>query len=162
MATLIGPAIAALKASGVATALAAGGTILSTVGAIQQGNAANRAAEFNAKQLEAAGKAEYAASTLEAAEENRQKELALSRARAVGAASGGGQDIALMGAIEEEGVMRGQNILWQGEEAMKGRKNQAAATRFEGRQARNAGYLKAGSTLMSGGASFFEKYGGEA
>ena len=155
MATLLLTTIAKLGASGV---LAAGGTILSTAGAIQQGNAANAAAKYNAAQLEAAGKAENAAAQRKAAEESRQKELVLSRARTVAAASGGGQDVALMGQIEEEGTLRSLTALWEGDEAAKGRNAKAAATRFEGSQAKRAGAIKGLSILAEGGASLYDKY----
>lgn len=150
--------LGALAKLGTAGLLQAGGTILGTLGAIQQGNAANAAAQYNAQQLEARGKAENAAAQREAEEQNRQKELMLSRARLVGAASGGGQDIALMGAIEEDGTMKSLNALWEGEEAEKGRKSQAAAERFDGGQAKKAGMLKGLSILGEGTASIYEKY----
>lgn len=150
--------LGALAKLGTAGILQAGGTILGTFGAIQQGNAANAAAQYNAQQLEARGKAENAAAQREAEEQNRQKELMLSRARLVGAASGGGQDIALMGAIEEDGTMKSLNALWEGEEAEKGRKSQAAAERFDGAQAKKAGMLKGLSILGEGTASIYEKY----
>ena len=144
---------------GLGNVLALGGTIVSTLGAIQSGKAQNAAAEYQAQQLDAQGKTERAVSQREAQEERRQKELAISRARVVGAASAGGQDLALLGDIEEDGELRALSALWQGEEAAKGRKNQAAATRFEGKQAKKAGLIKGLGTLMDGGASFYENYG---
>ncbi len=155
MATLL---LTSLAKIGLGGALAAGGTILSTVGAIQQGNAANAAAQYNAAQLEAAGKAENAAAQRKAEEQTRQKEFALSRARTVAAASGGGQDIALMGAIEEEGTMRSLTALWEGEEAAKGRNAQAAVARFEGSQAKRAGAIKGLSILGEDVGSLYDKY----
>ena len=130
------------------------------LGAINAGNAANASAEYQALQLEAAGKSENAAAQRQAEEDRRQKDFVLSRARAVGAASGGGQDINLMGAIEEEGELRALTSLWEGEEAAKGRKMQAEAARFEGQQMKTAGYVKGFSTILSSaGQSFAEKFG---
>jgi len=96
----------------------------------------------------------------------------MSRARAVGAASGGGIDIPLMGLIEEDGELRRLSALWQGEEAAKGRSMQAQAARYDGAQYAKAGALRAGSTFLAGtanlvnnlpmagqGQSFMEKYG---
>lgn len=147
-----------LAKAGIGSVLSAGGTILGSLGAMQQGRAANAAAQYNAAQLEASGKAENAAAQRKAEEDTRQKELVLSRARTVAAASGGGQDVALMGQIEEEGTMRQLTSLWEGEEAAKGRNAQAAASRFEGKQAQRAGGLKAFSTLAEGGATMYDKY----
>lgn len=155
MATLLLTGLAKLGMGG---ALAAGGTILSTVGAIQQGKAANAAAQYNAAQLEAAGKAESASAQRKAEEQTRQKELVLSRARAVAAASGGGQDVALMGSIEEEGTLRSLTALWEGDEAAKGRKAQADVARFEGSQAKRAGAIKGLSILGEGAGSLYDKY----
>ena len=110
---------------------------------------------------------ENASAQRKAAEETRQKELVLSRARTVAAASGGGQDIALMGSIEEEGTMRSLTALWEGSEAAAGRNAQAAATRFEGSQAKRAGAVKGIASLAQGAStiadnwpqkSMYEKY----
>ena len=131
----------------IAPVLAIGGTLLSAVGMIKEGNNRDKAAQFNAAQIEAQGKAENAAAQREALEKNREKELMLSRARAVGAASGGGQDFDLLGDIEEEGTLAEKTVLWQGEERRKGRSAQAASTRFEGVNARKASLFKAGRTL---------------
>lgn len=159
MATLIAAVGTAVKGAGLSTILSTAGSAIGAVGAIQSGNAANAAAQHQAAQLEAAGQTERAIAQREAEENRRQARLMQSRARAVGAASGGGIDLDLAGDIAEEGEYRALTSIWEGEEAAKGRKAQAAAARFEGKQAKKAGYLKAGKTLLSGGASLFEKYG---
>ena len=157
MAVMLAPIMSAMTAA--APALAMGGTILSAAGAIKQGNAAKASANYNALQLEAAGKTERASAQRAAVEESRQKDLVMSRARAVAGASGGGQDFELLGDIEEDGALRSLTAMWEGDEAAKGRKAQAASARFEGKQAKSASLWKAGSTLLSGGASFAEQYG---
>lgn len=159
MATLFTTVVTALKGATLGQTLAAGGSVLSAVGSIQAGKAQQAASEYQARQLEAQGKAERAASSVEAANEARQKRLVLSRARAVGADSGGGVDLGIIGDIEEEGTYRTLTALWSGEERAKGRKAQAAASRFEGRQYRTAGLLEGIKTLSGGGASFMERYG---
>ena len=135
-----------------------GGTVLSSAGAVQAGKAQQAAANYQADQLEASGKAEYAASQRKALEERRRSDLAISRAKAVGAASGGGQDLNLLGAIEEEGTYNTLVAEWEGKEAMKGRNAQGAAARVEGKNARKAGVIGAGATLLEGGYSFLDKY----
>lgn len=151
-----GPLVAAT--SMMAKVAMVGGTLLSSAGAVQAGNAQKSASEFQAKQLKAAGLAEDAAAQRKAEESTRQAEIMQSRARAVGAASGGGVDVALAGDIEAEGEYRSLLSLWEGAEAAKGRNAQASAAQFEGSQAKKAGVLKAGSTLLKGGTSFYEKY----
>lgn len=159
MAQLFAPVLTALKSTTLAQTLAAGGSAVSALGAIQAGKSQAAAAEYQARQLEAQGKAERAAASLEAERESKQKKLVLSRARAVAAASGGGQDIELLGDIEEEGTYRTLLALWGGEERAKGRKAQAAAARFGGQAYKRAGFLDGARTILGGGASFLERYG---
>lgn len=150
--------MAVLAGLTLAKGLAIGGTILSTVGAIQQGNAAQASANYQAQQLDAQAKTERAVAQRQANEERRQKELVISRARAVGAASGGGQDYDLLGDLEEEGEYRAATAMWEGEEAAKGRTNQANAARFEGKQAKKASRFKAAGTILGGATSFYDRF----
>lgn len=159
MAQLIMPAVAAIKAGGMSAALMAGGTILSTAGTIAAGSAANSAAKFEAKQLTQRATAERGTASHKAQEEHRQKRLVQSRARAVGAASGGGLDYGLDAAIEEEGTYRAMVALWEGEEAARGFEAQADARRFEGQQKQTASYLQAGSRFASGYSSLMDDFG---
>jgi len=159
MAALFAGALAAVKTAGVGGSLMAAGTVLSGAGAIQQSQAAKASSEFTAKQLEASGTAERAAASLQAGEEAKKKELVISRARAVGAASGGGQDYALLGALEEEGTYRTLFANWQGEEAAKGRQAQADATRADGKSESTAAlYGGLANTLVSGGNTWQAMY----
>lgn len=157
-ATLFASAIAGIKTASLSTILSAGGAAVSAVGAVQGGKAQQSALNFQAKQLEAAGLAESAAAQHRAEEDRRQTRLVQSRARAVGAASGGGIDIDLAGDIEADGEYRALTTLWEGDEAAKGRNTQAAASRFEGRAAKTSGLLRAGSTIAGGATSLYEKY----
>jgi hypothetical protein len=141
-----------------AQALQIGGTVLSTGGAIAGGIAAKKSADFESDQLKAQGKAQLAEGSRRAELEDRQKRLVMSRARAVGATSGGGVDNSLLGAIEEEGTYRTLVANWEGEDALSGMNTQAAARRTTGRSKRTGGYLTAFDSLMSGGSSLMEKY----
>lgn len=159
LALLAGKVFTAVKTASFGTLLSTGGSIVSGIGAIQAGKARAEAAEYTAKQQDAQAKAELAQSSLEAAQEGRKKRLILSRARAVAAASGGGQDLDLLSDIEEEGTQRTLMTLWEGEDRAKARRAGAAVSRFEGRQARRAGFYDGARTLLAGGASFWDKYG---
>ena len=143
----------------IAAAASIASTVVSAGAAHSQGKSQQKIAEYNAQQIEAKGKAEQAEAIQEAKNEARKRDLMLSRARAVGAASGGGIDIDLMGDIAEEGELNKQTIIWSGEEARAGRSAQAATARFEGKQRRRASAFDTGSTLLSGGQSFYEAYG---
>lgn len=159
MAQLAALAVSAMSSIG--PTLQAAGTILGAVGAISSGNAANEAAKYEAKVLETQGKNEEAIAGKQAAELRREKRLAQSRARAVGAAFGGGVDNDILGDIEEVGELNALTALWEGQEARIGRNAQAAASRYEGKQLKKAGYLKGLTTLVSGGGSLYDKYGAD-
>ena len=159
MAQLFAAIPALIAKAGIGTILQGAGAAVSGIAAIKAGKAQQAASNFQAAQLDASAKAEQASAQRVAQEERRQKELVLSRARAVGAASGGGQDIPLLGAIEEDGEYRALTALWEGDEAAKGRRAQAAASRFEGKQYRKAGFVKGASGILGQvGQSFSEKY----
>ncbi len=151
--------MAALMALGIGKALAIGGTILSGVGTVAGGIAQNKAAKYEASQLEARATAERAAGQRDALRERQQKDLVLSRAKAVGASSGGGVDLVGRGKIEEQGEYNALTAMWEGEERARSAEDQAAATRWSGKQKKLAGFISAGSTLLTDGASFYEKYG---
>lgn len=149
--------------------LMAAGTAISTIGTIGSGIAAGKAADYEADQMERQAKAERARGSRVAAEESRQRRLALSRARAVGAASGAGRAARVEGELEKEGRYRELTAVWEGSERSAGRRAQAAARRAEGRTARRAGFVRGVGTLASGlgntmnsnaGQSLLEKYGG--
>lgn len=135
------------------------GTVLSVGGTVLGGVAANNAAKAEAAQLKAQGKTEFAASQRVAEAERRKKDRVISRARAVGAASGGGQDLNLIGDLEEEGEYNALTAEWEGKERQKGRNAQAAAARYEGKQTLFASFLKAGNTLLDNTPSMRAKYG---
>lgn len=145
------------------TILSIGSTVIggavSAMGQIAQGREADRAAQFEAEQLEKNAKAARATASREAKEEHRQKRLAMSRARAIGAASGSDRDFDLEGDIEAEGQYRALSAIFEGEEAAKGRITQAKARRYDGKVAKRAGFMSAGGSLLGTGASLLEKYG---
>lgn len=142
-----------------AVPLMAVGTLVSAGGTLMAGASANRAAKFEAAQLEARGKAEQAAESRNAAETARLSRIKASRAQAVGAASGGGVDENLLGEIAEEGEYGVLSALYRGEEARKGRVVQAAARRAEGKAAMQNATFKAAGTLIGGGGNIAAKYG---
>lgn len=150
--------VAGIAAGGVPAWLQAGGTILSTAGTIATGQAAKQSADFEAAQIEQRAQAEQATASYRAEEEQRQKRLVQSRARAAGAASGGGVSPMLAGAIEEEGMYRSLVAQWEGDEAAAGLRTQAKARRTEGRARRAGSYIDAGSTLLGGMRTLYDDY----
>lgn len=92
IATAIGSALGGAASSGVSLGSTVGaiGTGISALGAIQQGRAAEAAAEFEAKQLEQKSAEERAAAQREAFMRRREGQLVMSRQQALAAASGAG------------------------------------------------------------------------
>lgn len=152
----------AVATGGAGAALAAGGTILGTMGAVQAGKSASVMANYQADLADRRANEERATSIKEAQNRKHQGDLLTSRARAVGAASGGGLDLDLMGDLEEETEMRALNAIWEGESRATDYENQAREKRWEGKQRKRAGYMKGVSTLLSGGASLMDNYGATA
>jgi hypothetical protein len=148
-----------LASAGLAKALAVGGTILSGVGTVASGIGAKKEADYTASQLEAQATAERASAQREAIQERKQKDLVISRAKAVGASSGGGVDLNILGKIEEAGEYNALTALWEGEERARGAENQAAATRWGGKRAKLAGFIGAGSDVAAGLARIRQDYG---
>lgn len=152
----------AAAGTGLASTLQTVGTVLSMGGSLVAGSAAAANADFQAQQLEQKADLELATATRKAAEEDRQKELVISRARAVGAKSGGGVDYTLLGDLEEEGTYRTLVANWEGEEAARGLRAQAAATRTGGKAKRLGHTITAFDTLVGdigSSESLLSKYG---
>ncbi len=141
-----------------------GSTILSATGAISGGIAQNQAAKYTAAQEVQAGNAAAATGQRKAFDERRQGNLISSRAQAVAAASGAGATdptvLDIQGRIAGQTDYNAMSALYEGASAEQNYGKEAALTRFEGGQAETAGFLKGGATLLSGGASLYDKYGG--
>jgi len=146
-----------MASSGVGMALTAASTGVAAVGAIQQGKAAQKSAQYQNALAQKRADEERAVSSKKAAEMQRRGRLASSRARAVGAASGGGMDYDLMGNLEEETQRNTLNAIWEGENAAINSEQQGAEALWEGKNKKRASLISAGSTLLSG-ASSMSKY----
>lgn len=137
--------------------VAAAGTLLS--GASEKG-----AAKSQALQLEQNAGQERATSQLGMAEQRRSARYMQSRALALAAASGAGASdpsvVNVISSIEGEGEFRALASLYEGESAARQMELGAKVARKQGKAAGTASYLKAGSTLLAGGNSWADKYGG--
>lgn len=128
-------------------------TVLMAAEQRQQGIDADRLAQFKAQQLEQKAGQERAVAQRKAIAARRRSKFAESRALALAAASGGGASdptiVNIMSGIAGEGEMAAQSALYEGEERARGAEMGAVASRYEGRQAKRAGYIKAGTSIMS-------------
>jgi len=148
--------------------------------AVAQGKAKQQEQEFLARQYEARGKEEQAASQAEAAQLQRQKKLALSKLTANAAASGFtatdpttltiGDEIAKYGTLQEQmaqfgGASRRAGLESQatasrmtGQSAYDAGMQEAYISRMAGKAERKASYFKAGSTILEGISTLAERY----
>lgn len=137
------------------------GTAVSAVGAIQQGKAQQAAFNAEAAAQERRGKEEQAAAQREAIRRRTAAQQVLSRQQAVAAASGGGATdktvLDIMGGTAAEGKFQADTAIYEGDASAAGRRDSAAIARMQGQQARTAGFINAGSTILSG-ISGYAKY----
>ena len=162
----IAPAITGAFGSG----MKASGQMESGKAARLTGEAQQRAAEYQAQQLDTnAGQAQAVAQRA-AMEEVRKSMLLQSRAIAVSAASGGGAldptVMALVSGLSKEGQLALETQIYGGDERARGMREQAKATRYEGAQRAEAGRtaekaarMSAGSTIISGAMKDWSGFG---
>lgn len=133
---------------------------------IQSGKAQKANAESIAIQKERAGKAAQAEAQQQAIQERKKANYAESRALAVASASGAGVNNPtvqnLLGNLQEQGDYNVLSTLYSGDSEAEQYNLSATATRNEGRAAKRASYLNAGSTILQGVSSFYSKYNSNA
>lgn len=137
----------------------AASAVVGAVSAIQQGNAAKAAADYNATiSMQNAGIARSDAQA-QATQIERENLLRLGSIRAAqgkaGGAAGAGSILDVLGDVAAQGELDKQFALYEGEQRARGYTNTANLDTFSGKQARTAGYLKAGTELLSGGAKAY-------
>lgn len=130
---------------------------MQAVGSIAQGNAANAAAQANATALSNQAEAELRASGAREEQQRRQNRQFLGAQRAALAQAGIGvdgsaYDIARQSAINAE--LDALDIRYEGQLRSKNLRDQATITRFEGKQAKTAGYLGAGAAILGGVSNY--------
>ena len=145
-----------------ATALLAGVAMTAgskVYGGIQQ----KQAMDYSAAQLNQEAGQSVASGIQGAISERRKAAYVASDARARTAAAGftttGTTAIANEGQITGEGEYRALTSLYQGNDRAQELNIRGQGMRNEGAAAQTAGYISAASTVMSGGTSFYDKYG---
>lgn len=140
--------------SGFESAALIGGTLLSAGGEIAGGIIGSNVAEAESRALRQQAAQERAAAQREAIRRAREARLLISRQRAVASASGGSATdptvLDLMGEAAAEGAYQKAVALFEGEARARGLENQAAIRRQRGRQAMFAGFVNAGSQILTG------------
>lgn len=150
----------ASAASSIPTILSVASGVIGVVSAISQGNAAEKNAQWQAKQLEARAGQERASAQRMALEERRQARLAMSRAQAVAGGGAGDESVLeLTGDIAGEGEYNALTSIYEGEESARGRETQAMGLRAEGKAARRASLWKAAGSALGTASTMYDRYG---
>lgn len=138
------------------------GTVVSVIGALQQGSAASKAASYNAQvnQQNAVIARQNAADA--AKQQDRENRLRLGSIAAAQGKSGGdagtGSVLDVIGDVAAQGELQKQYLLYQGDLQARGYENTATLDTFSGQASKNASYLKAGSELLAGGVRTYDAY----
>lgn len=151
-----------MQALAIATVVAS--TAIQSFGQMQAGKAAQKAANYEAAQMTQRAGQERATGQRVAAEERRRERIIQSNLQARSAASGASASdptvLDLSGDIAEEGLYRQNLALYEGEERARNLESGANLRKFEGKQAKKAGYIGAASTALStAGDMLYERYG---
>jgi hypothetical protein len=142
--------------------LAASG--LQAMGTMQRGQATRAAQNYEASERERQAATERAASQREAIEKRTETDRALSRTRALAAASGAGvvnpSILDIYGDTAQQGEYNAQAALYGGEDRARGQLSAANAARFKGKTAYKGSLLEAGGQLLAGGGkAYSQAYG---
>lgn len=139
----------------IAAAASAIGTVVSVFGAISQGQQAADAARYDAQVAERNAVIARQQAAADAQAQQRDARRRIGAARAAYGSAGVDLEGSPLDALEESAAnaeLDRQNILYRGRLREIGYTDQAASSRVAGSQAESAGYMRAGSALLSGGA----------
>lgn len=165
------PVIAALGAVGgflaanagtISTIATIAGGAVSAAGSIYSGQAQAQAANAQAKAMKQKGEQELAIAQRRAMETRRQKRAAMGRTLAVAAASGGGTGDTvsdIMTGLEARGEYNALTDLFNGKVARNDLFTEAALVKQAGKDAKTAGWIDAGSTLLNTAGTVYSDYG---
>lgn len=161
-ATTLGVSTAAIG-TGLAAAGSIGGTALSAYGAKEAGDAQQKEGNFVAAEDTANADEAQAGASAKVAQQTQQTKYAISNAQAAAAAGGGSATdptvTTNLATIAAQGKYRALTDMYAGNSAAQADLTSAAAARFGGQQAAQAGTTKMYSDLMNGGGSLLQKYG---
>ncbi len=143
----------ALEALTATEMLSIGGAAVSAIGAIQQGNAAQAASNYNAARMEQNAAIEREQANQREEAKRRETRLLLGAQRAAFAQSGGGMggsaaDVMQQSAINAE--LDALTLRYEGEMRARGMESEAAAERFSNRQSQQSGLLTGAASVLSG------------
>lgn len=137
---------------------------LSAVGKILGGIGANKAAKARAKALELGAQMDLDEAGIAAQlglEEDERVAGALATHAAAGGGGGlGGSALSVLNDFGRQSLMKARNTTYSGMTAAWARRNDAAVARAEGKNAKTAGFIGAGGSLLGGFAQAYGAKGG--
>jgi hypothetical protein len=142
------------------------GTAISAAGSIAQGRQAEVMANYQAKAYGQQARADAQSAAYEASQERRQQALLEANARAQVGASGvalAGSPTDVLAANARAGELDIQAIRYGSQLRQNSLRTQAAISKYQGAQAKQAGYINAASTAVSGLGSAYRdsiRFGG--
>lgn len=149
-----GATAAAGAGSGLSAALQGIGILASAAGSVAAGSQANKVAEYNAKVAENNAVAAQQSAAYEAGLTRENVRRVIGAQRAAGASSGldttSGTPVAVLGDTAQQGEMDVLAQLYSGNAAAVGYRNDARRMKAEGRAQKQAGFINAGTSLLSG------------
>lgn len=140
--------------SGLSAVLQGVGILASAAGSVAAGNQANKVAEYNAKVAENNAQAARQEAGFEANIQRENLRRVIGAQRAAAASSGldttSGTPIAVLGDTAQQGEMDVLARLYSGQAAATASMNDARRMRAEGKAQKRAGFINAGTSLLSG------------
>ena len=135
------------------TIFAVASTATQAIGGLRGGSAGNAAAEANADALEREAQIERNAGQFNVARERRDLRRQLAQQRAAAGSQGTaltGQPVSILADSARQAESDLQAIRFDSEARATSFETQADFRRFEGRRRRDAGFLRAGTSLLTG------------
>lgn len=132
--------------------------VIGAVSAIQQGQAAKAAADFNtqvANQNATLSRQNAAAVAQQQARENYLRIGAITAAQGHSGGTEAGSVLDVIGDTAMQGELQKQNIIYQGELQARGYGNTSALETFKGDSAVTSSYYKAGGALLQGAGDYY-------
>lgn len=151
-----------MEATTIMMAMAAVSGVVGAVGSIQAGNAQSAALERNAEVGKVNAGSQLAQSEAEAARQQTANQRRI--ATATNAAAGSGVDVGsgspldVMGDLAAEGALDEQITRWKGRRAADAYRQQSTNDSAAADQASTAGYLNAGTTLLTTAGRAYGNY----
>ena len=133
--------------------------VVSAVGAISAGNAADESAKYNAKILNQNAEVERAQSSVREDAQRRKSRQVLGAQRAAFAQAGtgsGGSALDVMNQSSRDAELDALTMRYEGDLRARGLKAQAEGEKYQGRMAKKASYFKATGSLIGGAAKGYE------